>query len=78
MTYVFDFFGKQIKVGDTCVYPMRRGSKMWMQILRIDGIEEIDEGYTLTGCDGNGRRTRTRNIGNCVIVTTPELRIDKV
>jgi hypothetical protein len=75
---VFDFFGHSIKIGDVCVYPMRRGSKMWMQIIRVDGIELTDNGYVLTGYDGNGRRTRTRNTENCVIVPKPELRVDKI
>jgi hypothetical protein len=75
---VFDFFGKQIKIGDTCVYPMRRRSRMWLQIIRVDGIEETEDGFLLTGYDGNGRRTRTKNLSSCVIVPKPVLRIDKV
>jgi hypothetical protein len=68
MTPVCDFVGKPITVGCRCVYPLRRGSKMWLTTIRVDSIEQIDGTVVLTGYDSAGRRTRTRNIQNCIVV----------
>lgn len=71
MTPVCDFVGKPITVGCLCAYPLRRGSKMWLTTLRIENIDQIGDAIVLTGCDGNGRHTRTRNIRNCIVIEIP-------
>lgn len=39
-----DMFGREIRVGDLCVYPVRRGSAMWMNRLTVQKIS-----YNLRG-----------------------------
>lgn len=33
-----DFLGREIRVGDVCIYPVRRGSKMWLHRVSIKKI----------------------------------------
>jgi hypothetical protein len=68
MPPAYDFVGKPITVGCRCAYPMRRGSKMWLTTIRVDCIEQIGDTFVLTGYDNAGRRRRTRNIQNCIVV----------
>lgn len=55
-----DMFNREVRVGDICVYPVRRGSKMWMNVItvmkishsplgepKISGIKKKD-GYPVT------------------------------
>jgi hypothetical protein len=65
---VFDFVGRPIAVGCRVVYPKRRGSKMWLSILRVKNILRNGDVVTLTGYDHRGQHTRTKNINNCIVV----------
>lgn len=50
-----DMFGREIKVGDICVYPVRRGSKMWMNRLVIQKVSHDPRGKPkLSGQKGDG------------------------
>ncbi len=69
MNEIRDFCGNLIVVGCKCVYPMRRGSKMWMTTIKVDGIQGLGAATVLTGYDNTGRRTRTKNIQNCVVIS---------
>lgn len=45
-----DMFNREIKVGDICVYPVRRGSKMWMNVITIMRILKDAKGdYKING-----------------------------
>ena len=63
-----DFLGVPIKPGNRVAYPMRRGSRMWLTTMRIEGIEEVSGKFILFGFGPSGRRTRTKNTQNCVVI----------
>jgi hypothetical protein len=64
-----DFLGREIKAGDTVVYPVRRGSSMWMSRMKVEGTE----GGKLTGLNPEGRRVALSNLTNIVVVQLPEV-----
>ena len=47
-----DFLERKIYVGDMLVYPVRRGSKMWLTKSRVVGL---GDGFVY-GVNDNGRR----------------------
>jgi hypothetical protein len=66
---VLDFVGKQIAVGCRLAYPMRRGAQMWLSTMKVDQIEELPGGeIVIKGHTGEGRKTRTKNVQNCVVL----------
>jgi len=60
-----DFEGNEIKPGCKVVYPVRLGSRLWLEKITVTGI--MPEGV-LTGFKANGRRVRVKNLNNCVVV----------
>ena len=70
---LYDFVGKLITVGCRVAYPKRRGSKMWLSILRVESVTRNGDVFTLAGRDHRGRRTRTKNINNCIVVEANDL-----
>jgi hypothetical protein len=65
---IYDFVGTLITIGCRVAYPKRRGSKMWLSILRVENITRNGDVITLTGYDHRGRHTKTKNINNCIVV----------
>ena len=67
---LFDLARNPITPGCTCAFPLRRGSKMWLTIIKVDGIHIDPESdtITLTGLNAAGKRTRTKNTNNCVVL----------
>lgn len=63
-----DFLGRPIKSGDRIAYPMRRGSRMWLSTMWVEGFEESNGKFILFGFNPSGRRTRTKNLQNCVLL----------
>lgn len=63
---VLDFMGREITVGATVVYPVRRGSSMWMQKLRVTQV--IPVGPKIGGFNPEGRRIVLQNIANVTVV----------
>lgn len=61
---VNDFMGREIVVGATIVYPVRRGSSMWMQKIKVTQVKPTAIG----GYNGEGRRITLHNIANVVVV----------
>jgi hypothetical protein len=61
---VLDFMGREITVGATVVYPVRRGSSMWMQKIKVTQVKPA----TLGGYNNEGRRITLHNIANVVVV----------
>ncbi len=59
-----DFMGREIKAGDTIVYPVRRGSRMWLNKLNVTMVE----GEALKGYSPEGRLTTIKNLKNVVVV----------
>ena len=65
-----DFLGCSIEVGRTVVYPVRRGSKMWMQKASITEIVQHDRTQPplLICLNPTGRKVTIQNLDNCVVV----------
>jgi hypothetical protein len=59
-----DFLGNTINPGDTICYPVRRGSSMWLNKLRITQVLP----GALTGLNEAGRWITVRNTRNVIVV----------
>ncbi len=59
-----DFLGRTILAGDTLVYPVRRGSRMWLNQILVTKAE-IDVIY---GTSPEGRQVKLTNLKNTVVV----------
>ena len=64
---VLDFMGREINAGSTVIYPVRRGSKMWMQELSVTQIIPGDS-PTITGFNTTGRKITLHNVTNVTVV----------
>jgi len=62
-----DFLGNTISVGDRVVYPVRRGSRMWMNKLTVRSVNDTPSGTTISGTNDSGRLIHVRNLLNCVV-----------
>jgi hypothetical protein len=64
---VLDFMGREITAGSTVIYPVRRGSSMWMQEI---SVTQVVPGTTptLTGFNPSGRKITLHNVGNVTVV----------
>lgn len=67
---VKDFLGNPIIVRDTIVYPVRRGSQMWMKKLVVDAVRDTTNGVRITGRNDGGNPVTIQNISNCIVVTS--------
>ncbi|GMU26192.1 MAG: hypothetical protein AMXMBFR16_10970 [Candidatus Uhrbacteria bacterium] len=66
-----DFMGKEIKVGATVVYPVRRGSQMWLKSLLVEAVEVIRSTppvFKIIGRNSDGFLTRLETPDRCVVV----------
>ena len=65
-----DFLGHPIEVGHTVVYPVRRGSKMWMQKASVTEVVQHDRTQPplLVCLNPTGRKVTIQNLDNCVVV----------
>jgi hypothetical protein len=68
MTVARDFIGREIKAGDTIVYPVRRGSSMWLNRLEVQQVSQGPKGPQVAGTNSKGRRITISNIDNAVVV----------
>lgn len=59
-----DFLGQEIKAGSTILYPVRRGSEMWLNKLNVTHVDT--EG--LKGLNHLGRRIVITNLKNVVVI----------
>lgn len=67
-TEAVDFLGHQIQAGDLVVYPVRQGSSMWMNKLRVESVRNTPRGKAISGTNDAGRPIIIRNLENCVVV----------
>lgn len=67
MNQVKDFLGREIRAGDMVVYPVRRGSSMWLKKLRIQQVE-ADPKPRISGYNDLGRLVTIFNVDSCVVV----------
>ncbi len=64
-----DMFGREIRVGDLCVYPVRRGSSMWMNRITINNIVHDPRGVPgLSGVKGDGYPVKVTSLGRVAII----------
>ena len=64
-----DMFDREIRVGDICVYPVRRGSKMWMNRITINIITHDAKGQPkLSGIKGDGYPVNITSLGRVAII----------
>jgi hypothetical protein len=66
---VKDCIGREIKAGNLVVYPVRKGSKMWMSKMTVDSTE----GGRLRGTNPEGRLVQLANVSNVVVVQPLEV-----
>ena len=66
----FPIIPELYKVGHTIVYPIRRGSKMWMQKASVTQVVQHDRTQPpLLAClNPTGRKVTIQNLDNCVVV----------
>ena len=64
MTEATDFLGRFIEVDDTLIYPVRRGSRMWLNSIVVSKVES-DRVY---GTNPTGRRIELTNLNNTIVV----------
>jgi len=64
-----DFLGNDINTTDTIVYPVRRGSQMWLKKLVVDAVRDTGNGVRVTGRNAAGNPVSIQNVQNCVVVT---------
>jgi hypothetical protein len=65
MTPAVDFMGRTIEAGHVVVYPVRRGSNMWLNKLSVSRVEDDH----IAGYNSTGRLVTIKNLENVVIVT---------
>ena len=64
-----DFLGREIKAGDTVIYPVRRGSRLWMNRMTVVSAD----GNRLAGVNLEGRRISLSHVANVTVVQLPEV-----
>jgi hypothetical protein len=64
-----DYLGNEIKVRDTIVYPVRRGSEMWMKKLIVDAVRDTANGVRVSGRNEASNPVSIQNVQNCIVVT---------
>lgn len=65
-----DYLGNPIKVKDIIVYPVRRGSNMWLKKLIVDAVRDTGRGVRVSGRNEAGNPVSIQNIQNCIVVTS--------
>lgn len=64
-----DMFGREIKTGDICVYPVRRGSEMWMNRFTVQAIGRTPKGaHKLSGVKGDGYPVNVTSLQRVAII----------
>lgn len=64
-----DTFGRTLRVGDICAYPVRRGSAMRMNRFIIQKIQRgMGDKVILSGTRGDGYTVNITNIKNVVLI----------
>lgn len=65
---VKDFLDHEISKGDTVIYPVRRGSSMWLKRIVVQHVDE--QRGAVIGTNDNGRRVNLMKPGRSVVVPT--------
>jgi len=67
-TEAIDFLGRKIVAGDLVVYPVRRGSAMWMNKLLVSAVRDTTRGKSISGHNDAGNRVILYNLTNCTVI----------
>lgn len=59
-----DFLGRTITAGDILVYPVRRGSKMWLNRITVTKAEAD----RIHGIGREGRMVQLTNLNNTIVI----------
>lgn len=66
---VKDTWGRELRVGDVCTYPVRRGSKMWMNRLTIQLILlDVAGNPQVKGLNQDGARVTLTSLQNLTLL----------
>jgi hypothetical protein len=68
MSEAQDYLGRVIQAGDTICYPVRRGSRLWLNKLKVLAVHGTPRGPCVSGTNDVGRRINIYNLSNCVVV----------
>ena len=60
-----DFLGRTIKAGDLLIYPVRRGSRMWLNKITVTKAEES----TIIGNSPEERQVKLTNLFNTIVAS---------
>lgn len=60
---ISDFFGVTFNRGDTIAYPLRQGSKLWIETAEVTNVKAT----SLDIKKSNGNKTTIKNYKNCII-----------
>lgn len=64
-----DFLNREIKLGDICVYPVRRGSKMWLNRIVVQKISyNLNNEPLISGLKQDGFPVNISALDRIVIV----------
>ena len=64
-----DFLGRSIAVDDTLIYPVRRGSRMWLNRIIVSKVESVE----IYGHNPGGRQVMLTNLNNTIVVRPGEI-----
>jgi hypothetical protein len=70
-----DFLGKPITEHCVVIYPVRSGSAMWLQKMKVSQVIPVGSVYQLKVYDPTStqmRSHRIKNLHTCVVVERPE------
>lgn len=68
---VVDRVGREITAGCSILYPVRRGSEMWLSQMNVQQIIPGNDCY-LSGFNTDGRRVYVHNLKNVVVIVPVE------
>lgn len=64
-----DMFDREVRVGDICVYPVRRGSRMWMNKVVVKSVVADELGIPIiVGIKQDGYPVRIKALGRVAII----------
>ncbi len=64
-----DMFDREVRAGDICVYPVRRGSRMWMNKVVVKSVVIHEQGTpTIIGMKQDGYPVRIKALDRVAII----------
>lgn len=63
-----DCLDREIRVGDICVYPVRRGSSMWMNRITVQRISNANDTFKLHGIKDDGYQVSVSSLDRVALI----------